>query len=37
MPQINDVINALDISSKDLESNISDWKNLLKEYLIKKF
>ena len=34
---INQISQLLDISAKDLQNNISDWKNLLKQYLQGKF
>lgn len=35
--KLNQVINMLDTSSKDLQNSISDWKNLLKDYISQKF
>lgn len=34
---VNHISQLLDLSAKDLQNNISDWKNLLKQYLQSKF
>lgn len=34
---VSQISQLLDISAKDLQNNISDWKNLLKQYMQSKF